>query len=155
LSGFIARGQTSPTMLSRGEFGAVGVERILRLPKRYGIAASFYIPGITIGAWPEHCRRIHEEGHEIGRHGWRHIPPARLARKEEGGLMTCTFHPPVIGRGRRMLFLERLVQDLRRLGAEFVRLDRAAQRCIRLPPTRAPGGGCYSAAAPRSLRRTI
>ena len=83
MSGFIARGRTSPTMLSRGEFGAVGVERILRLLDRYGIAASFFIPGITIGTWPDHCRRIHEAGHEIGHHGWRHIPPAQLSREEE------------------------------------------------------------------------
>ena len=253
MSGFIARGRTSPTMLSRGEFGAVGVERILRLLDRYAIAASFFIPGITIGTWPDHSRRIHGAGHEIGHHGWRHIPPAQLAREEEaeeldrgiaaiealtgarprgyrspawdlsentvelllergfaydssmmghdtqpyrvrrgdvvrtdeastfgeetallelpvswsaddwphfefmppgmpglrstgavlenwlddfrymvrhkeGGLMTYTFHPLVIGRGHRMLFLERLIQGLRRLGAEFVRLDDAARR---------------------------
>ena len=90
MSGFIDRCRTSPTMLSRGEFGAVGVERILRLLDRHGIAASFFIPGITIGTWPDHCRRIHKAGHEIGHHGWRHIPPAQLTR-EEGGLMTYTF----------------------------------------------------------------
>ena len=34
--------------------------------------------------------------------------------------MTYTFHPLVTGRGHRMLFLERLIQGLGRLGAEFV-----------------------------------
>ena len=51
-----------------------------------------------------------------------------MVRYGEGGLMTYTFHPLVIGRGHRMLFLERLIQGLRRLGAEFVRLDDAARR---------------------------
>lgn len=253
LSGFIARGQTTPTMISRGEFGAIGVERILRLLDREGIRASFYIPGITIGTYPDHCRRIMEAGHEIGHHGWRHIPPAKLGREEEAeeldrgiaaiaaltgsppvgyrspswdlsqhtvdlllergfrydssmmghdtlpyrirrgdvirddsasgfgtetdllelpvawsaddwphfefmppalpglrptggvlenwlddfrylvryeewGLMTYTFHPLVVGRGHRMLMLERLIEGLRGLGAEFVRLDEAAAR---------------------------
>ena len=35
---------TSPSMLSRGEFGPVGVRRILPLLDRYGAKATFFAP---------------------------------------------------------------------------------------------------------------
>ena len=36
-SGFIARGMTTPTALSRGEFGLVGARRILAFLKSQGL----------------------------------------------------------------------------------------------------------------------
>lgn len=88
LSGFIARGMTTPTPISRGEFGVVGAERLLDLLRRYGIAATWFIPGHTIETYPEACRRIAQAGHEIGHHGWTHMPPANLSREqEEAGLV--------------------------------------------------------------------
>jgi hypothetical protein len=48
MSGFIARGLTSPTPISRGEFGAVAVPRILKLLAKYRVPASFFIPGFTL-----------------------------------------------------------------------------------------------------------
>jgi hypothetical protein len=48
MSGLVARGLTSPTPVSRGEFGAVALPRILDLLKRRGIPASFFIPGVII-----------------------------------------------------------------------------------------------------------
>ncbi len=84
MSGFIARGMTSPTPISRGEFGAdVGVPRILALLKEYGIRGTFYIPGHTLETYPDCCRRIADAGHEIGHHGWTHTPPATLTRDQE------------------------------------------------------------------------
>ena len=89
MSGFMARGMLSPTPVSRGEFGAdVGVPRILALLKKYGLPASFYIPGHTLATYPDACKRIVDAGHEIGHHGWTHVPPTQLAReKEEQGLI--------------------------------------------------------------------
>ena len=43
------------------------------------------------------------------------------------GLCTYTFHPMVIGRGHRMMMLERLIQKVDSLGATFVRLTDAAE----------------------------
>ena len=84
VSGWIARGMTSPGPISRGEFGPhVGVPRILELLKRYGVASSWYIPGHTLETYPDACRRVAEAGHEIGHHGWTHRPPATLTRAEE------------------------------------------------------------------------
>lgn len=58
--------------LSRGEFGAVAVPRILALLEKHGISSTFFVPGHTALAYPELIRRIRDEGHELGHHGWVH-----------------------------------------------------------------------------------
>ena len=46
-----------------------------------------------------------------------------LAGHEPGGVMTLTMHPQVIGRGHRMMLLERFIQHaLARGGGRFARL---------------------------------
>ena len=83
LSMWIARRMTTPTPISRGEFGVVGAERILELLKRNRISATWFIPGHTIETYPEICRRVHAEGHEIGNHGYLHEPPATQETREQ------------------------------------------------------------------------
>src|SRR5690242_12142770 len=84
MSGWIARGMTSPTPISRGEFGPrVGVPRILGLLERYRIPSSWFIPGHTLETYPAECLRVADAGHEIGHHGWTHRPPATLTREQE------------------------------------------------------------------------
>lgn len=84
ISGFIARGMTTPTPVSRGEFGArVAVPRILALLRKYQVPSSWYVPGHTLETFPEACRMVHDAGHEIGHHGWTHRAPASLTRKQE------------------------------------------------------------------------
>jgi peptidoglycan-N-acetylglucosamine deacetylase len=80
---WIRRGQTTPTALSRGEFGVVGAERILDLLRGRGIRATWFVPGHTLDTYPDTCRRIHAEGHEIAHHGYLHEPPATLSREDE------------------------------------------------------------------------
>ncbi len=87
VSSWIFRGMVTPTPLSRGEFGVVGAERILGLLRRYGIQATWFIPGHTVETYPEICRRVHAEGHEIGNHGYLHEPPATLSREEEEAVL--------------------------------------------------------------------
>ncbi len=82
-TGFVARGQTTPSSVSRGEFGVVGADRLLKLLARHQIHATWFIPGITIATYPEICRRIVDEGHEVGHHSWSHIPPARMEPEDE------------------------------------------------------------------------
>ena len=83
LSGWIARGMTSPTPISRGEFGAMAAIRILSLLSKYKVETTWFIPGHTLETYPEACRRVFEAGHEIGHHGWTHRPPQTLTRAEE------------------------------------------------------------------------
>jgi peptidoglycan/xylan/chitin deacetylase (PgdA/CDA1 family) len=83
-SGFIARGMTTPTPLSRGEFGGtVGARRILDFLKRRNIKATWFIPGFTIESWPHQCEAVVAGGHEVAHHSWAHIPPATQTRAEE------------------------------------------------------------------------
>ena len=82
-SGFIARGMTTPTPLSRGEFGLVGARRILALLKSSGIRATWFIPGFTIESHPGACDAVVRDGHEVAHHSWAHIPPAQQSREEE------------------------------------------------------------------------
>ena len=83
-SGFIARGMTTPTPLSRGEFGGtVGARRILDFLKSRGIKATWFIPGFTIESWPRQCDAVVAGGHEIAHHSWAHVPPATQTREEE------------------------------------------------------------------------
>lgn len=82
-SGLTARGLTTPTPVSRGEFGVVGVERILRLLAARGIPATFFVPGIVMETYPAPCEAMLRAGHEIGHHGYTHIPPANLSAEAE------------------------------------------------------------------------
>jgi hypothetical protein len=82
-SGFAARGMLTPTPISRGEFGIIGANRIMDLLASRGIKASWYIPGVVIETYPEACARVVAGGHEIGHHGWSHVPPAELSAERE------------------------------------------------------------------------
>ncbi len=82
-SGFIARGMTTPTPLSRGEFGLVGARRILALLKSFGLRATWFVPGFTIESHPRACEALLPDGHEVAHHSWAHIPPAQQTRAEE------------------------------------------------------------------------
>jgi hypothetical protein len=50
-----------------------------------------------------------------------------MCRICDWGILTYTFHPYVIGRGHRMLILERLIEILRGKGATFITMEQAAQ----------------------------
>jgi peptidoglycan/xylan/chitin deacetylase (PgdA/CDA1 family) len=82
-SGFIARGLTTPTMLSRGEFGLIGARRILDLLRSHGIRSTWFTPGFTIESHPAACEAVLRDGHEIAHHSWAHVPPAAQTREEE------------------------------------------------------------------------
>ena len=83
MTGFIARGMTTPTPISRGEFGLVGLARILQLLRTHALRATFFVPGVVIDMFPDACERIVAAGHEIGHHGYTHVPPANLSREQE------------------------------------------------------------------------
>jgi peptidoglycan/xylan/chitin deacetylase (PgdA/CDA1 family) len=77
-------GEDSPNDIQRGMFaGEVGTPRLLRLFERYGIKASWFIPGHSIETFPEQVRMIVEAGHEIGAHGYSHENPVAMTPKQE------------------------------------------------------------------------
>ena len=73
-----------PPVLSRGEFGILGMERILELLASHGVSGSFFVPGHTVETFPAMTARIADEGHEIGHHGWTHRRPDDIYA--EGGV---------------------------------------------------------------------
>jgi peptidoglycan-N-acetylglucosamine deacetylase len=82
-SGLTARGMTTPTPVSRGEFGVVGAQRILRLLEQRGIPATFFVPGIVMETYPASCEQMFSAGHEIGHHGYTHEPVSTLSAEAE------------------------------------------------------------------------
>ena len=83
MSGFIARGLTTPTPLSRGEFGARASARILDFLASRGIRSTWFVPGFTVESFSRECEAVVKAGHEIAHHGWTHVPPADHSREAE------------------------------------------------------------------------
>ena len=79
MSSWIFREQTSPTPLSRGEYGArVGLPRVLELLDRFEVPATFFVPGHTADTWPHLVKEIAARGHELANHGYLHEVPNTL-----------------------------------------------------------------------------
>ena len=101
-SSMISRDLTSPTMISRGDFGIVAVPRILALLQQHSIPTTWFIPGHTIESYPATVGAVVEAGHEIGNHGWTHRIPATLGREGEeeelmrgnAAILALTGHKP-------------------------------------------------------------
>jgi len=66
----------NPSMISRGQFGAVALPRLLALLEDHEIKGTFAVPGHTAYAYPRLVQDIHARGHEIAHHGWVHENPA-------------------------------------------------------------------------------
>lgn len=65
-----------PGVLSQGAYGPkVGVGLILDLLKKHCLPATFFVPGWIAEQYPKVIEKIHEDGHEIGHHGYKHEWP--------------------------------------------------------------------------------
>lgn len=77
-----------PSFMSAREYGpSVAAPRILDLLDKYGIKASFYIPGYVAETHEDLVRDIQRRGHEIGHHGYMHEPPATLTPEQEAAVL--------------------------------------------------------------------
>jgi len=60
------------------------------------------------------------------------------------GILTYTFHPHIIGRGHRMLALEKLIQKLRQGGATFITMEQGVTEYrIKFPGGRGGHRDCF------------
>jgi peptidoglycan-N-acetylglucosamine deacetylase len=84
-SSAISRELTSPTPISRGDFGMVATGRVLSLLRKHRIESTWFIPGHTIETYPGSVADVVKAGHEIAHHGWTHRVPAALGREAEEG----------------------------------------------------------------------
>ena len=97
-------GLSSPSYLSRGEFGAeVGVPRLLRLFEQHDLRTTWCTPSHTLQTFPRQCAQIVEAGHEIAAHGCYHEQVPKLDPDEERRLMALqlTEHERLVGRRPR------------------------------------------------------
>ncbi|HET6561998.1 MAG TPA: polysaccharide deacetylase [Marmoricola sp.] len=87
LSAWVARGIVSATPLSRGEFAAVAVPRLLTLLERRSVPATWFVPAHTAKTYPDLCHEIVAAGHEVALHGYAHENVAVLDEATERQLL--------------------------------------------------------------------
>ena len=81
-------GEDSPCDISRGLFsGEVGGPRLIRLFQKYGLPATWFVPGHSIETFPELTQMIVDAGHEIGVHGYSHENPIAMTREQETAIL--------------------------------------------------------------------
>jgi len=83
ISVWIARNMLTPATVSRGEFGAYAIPRILQTLKSQEIPSTWFIPGHTIETYPTESKSIRDAGHEIGLHGYAHENVSALDAEAE------------------------------------------------------------------------
>ena len=86
LSAWVSRGIVSATPLSRGEFAAVAVPRLLAVLERRSLPATWFVPAHTAKTYPGLCRELVLRGHEVALHGYAHENVATLDPPRSG---TC------------------------------------------------------------------
>ncbi|MCQ6273344.1 polysaccharide deacetylase [Pseudarthrobacter sp. R1] len=72
------------TILSEGRYGITrGVPRILDLLSRYGIPATFFVPGYTAEHHPGLVTALLEAGHEVAHHGYLHLRSDKVSLQKQ------------------------------------------------------------------------
>jgi polysaccharide deacetylase family protein (PEP-CTERM system associated) len=56
-------------------------QKILTALKEHNIRATFFVLGYVADNYPDLIERIHSDGHEIGTHGYRHIPINHMTKQ--------------------------------------------------------------------------
>ncbi len=80
---------SKPGVLSQGTYGAkVAVPLILEALERFGVRATFFVPGRVAERHPERVNEIVAAGHELAHHGYTHTSPTALAPDEEEAELT-------------------------------------------------------------------
>lgn len=73
-----------PVLMSQGAYGwKIGVPRIIELLRRYGICATFFVPGIVVERRPRTVEAIVKAGHEIAHHSYSHAWIVGLTPEQE------------------------------------------------------------------------
>lgn len=79
---------TKPVTLSLGAYGyKEGVPRIVKLFKKYGLLATFFVPGWVVERHEDLMKGLTDLGHEIGHHGYLHEWPDTLEPDREEEIM--------------------------------------------------------------------
>lgn len=75
-------------------FGGYGpfraLARILDLLRAFQVPATFFVPAWVVEQWPQQCRAIVEQGHEVAYHGYRHESFWSLNASEQRQVMATS-----------------------------------------------------------------
>jgi len=95
-------GEDSPLDISRGMFsGEVGTPRLVELFSRFGIKATWFIPGHSMDTFPEQIDQIVKDDHEIGIHGYSHENPIAMTPQQEEDVLDRCIETAVKYSGQR------------------------------------------------------
>jgi peptidoglycan/xylan/chitin deacetylase (PgdA/CDA1 family) len=73
-----------PIIMSQGAYGwKVGMPRVLALLERYGVKATFFVPGMIIEQRQALIEQTLKAGHEIAHHSWSHSWIINLTPEQE------------------------------------------------------------------------
>ena len=73
-----------PILMSQGAYGwKVGMPRVLALLERYGVHATFFVPGMVAEQHPALMEDVLRRGHEIAHHSYSHRWIVNLSPEEE------------------------------------------------------------------------
>lgn len=73
-----------PVLMSQGAYGwKVGMPRVLDLLDRYGVKATFFVPGIVIDQRPAVIEALLTRGHELAHHSYSHTWILNLSPEQE------------------------------------------------------------------------
>jgi peptidoglycan/xylan/chitin deacetylase (PgdA/CDA1 family) len=73
-----------PILMSQGAYGwKVGTGRVLTLLERYGLKATFFVPGLIIDQHEKLMEEILSKGHEIAHHSYTHTWILNLTPEQE------------------------------------------------------------------------
>ncbi|GGF28786.1 hypothetical protein GCM10011611_38610 [Aliidongia dinghuensis] len=61
--------------------------RLLDLLREQGLPATFFVPGWVVETWPERCRAIVADGHEVAYHGYEHEAFWQLSADDQRRVM--------------------------------------------------------------------
>jgi peptidoglycan/xylan/chitin deacetylase (PgdA/CDA1 family) len=67
------------TSRSEHEYVWRGLSHVVSVLDRFGARATFYVPGATVAENPSALREVLAAGHEIGHHGYAHLPAHTLS----------------------------------------------------------------------------
>ncbi|EAW12717.1 polysaccharide deacetylase family protein [Aspergillus clavatus NRRL 1] len=84
--------EDSSNDISRGIWAAaVGTRRLLKFFNKYGIKATWFVPGHSLESFTEDMAAVRDAGHEIGLHGYSHENPKDMTVEQQRDVLDKTY----------------------------------------------------------------
>lgn len=141
-----------PPMLTSTKGMEEGMPKLLELFKKEGVKVTFFVTGMMAEQYPDLIRRIPEEGHELGCHGYTHARFDRMGKEEakialnQAGNVLRQFEKHMVSfRAPNLRFPEKYLELLEKEGFRYdsslaaykpsLSRSRVESKIIRIPAT--------------------